>query len=267
MGTVHPLVRQVVDAYLDAVDAEVPGLVEGLYLTGSVALEDFRVGASDIDFVAVTRGQPSGVEVAALRRTHGRLTAAHRRPLFDGTYVTWRDLARDPSLAPPGPHAHDGRFQWRRGACDPPTWHMLAHHGVAVRGPQRDQVEVWTDPVALRDWARQNLDDYWRRWWRRSCRLWSKPGLACMIAWGPVWGVLGISRLHYTLTTDAIVSKDGAGQYARRTFGDRWWRIVDECLRIRRGGHERPLYRNPFIRRREALDFVAMAIDDADRVE
>jgi Domain of unknown function (DUF4111) len=83
---------------------------------------------------------------------------------------------------------------------------------------------------------------------------------------GPVWGVLGVSRLHYTLATGAITSKDGAGCYARRTFDERWWRIIDECLRIRRGGHERALYRNPLTRRRDALDYVAMAIDAAHRV-
>ncbi|HLU96600.1 MAG TPA: DNA polymerase subunit beta, partial [Thermobifida alba] len=32
---VHPLVRTVAEAFLRAVDDELPGLVEGLYLTGS----------------------------------------------------------------------------------------------------------------------------------------------------------------------------------------------------------------------------------------
>ncbi|MGV2384081.1 MAG UNVERIFIED_CONTAM: DNA polymerase subunit beta, partial [Thermobifida fusca] len=39
---VHPLVRTVAEAFLRDVDNELPGLVEGLYLTGSVALGDFR---------------------------------------------------------------------------------------------------------------------------------------------------------------------------------------------------------------------------------
>jgi hypothetical protein len=43
-------------------------------------------------------------------------------------------------------------------------------------------------------------------------------------------------------------------------------RLIDECLRIRRRGPDRSLYRSPFTRRRQALDFVAMAIDDANRL-
>lgn len=45
--------RQVTGAFLQAVDLEAAGLVQGLYLVGSVALSDFRHHESDIDFVAV----------------------------------------------------------------------------------------------------------------------------------------------------------------------------------------------------------------------
>jgi len=63
---VHPLVEGVVHAYLRAIDAEAPGLVEGLYLTGSVSLGDFRAHTSDIDFVAVTANSPDAAAIAAL---------------------------------------------------------------------------------------------------------------------------------------------------------------------------------------------------------
>ncbi|MFI6172557.1 nucleotidyltransferase domain-containing protein [Nocardia sp. NPDC051052] len=48
------IVEDTVETYLASVDAEAPGLIEGLYLEGSLALNDFRPDASDIDFVAVT---------------------------------------------------------------------------------------------------------------------------------------------------------------------------------------------------------------------
>jgi hypothetical protein len=81
--------------------------------------------------------------------------------------------------------------------------------------------------------------------------------------WAPAWGVLGVSRLHYTLATGEITSKEGAGLHARRTCSARWHRIIDECLRIRRGDRGRSLYLNPLTRRRDALGFMAMGIDDA----
>jgi hypothetical protein len=45
-------VRRVCAAYLDRADRLAPGLVEGLYLEGSIALGDYRPGVRDIDFVA-----------------------------------------------------------------------------------------------------------------------------------------------------------------------------------------------------------------------
>jgi Domain of unknown function (DUF4111)/Nucleotidyltransferase domain len=263
----HPLVQEVVDDYLAAVDAEVPKLIEGLYLVGSVALDDFRPQASDIDFVAVTDGQLPEADIVALERAHVALAAHHRRPFFDGAYVTWRDLSVDPSLAGPGAGVHEGQLYRRdAGGCDPVAWHTLAGHGVTVRGPHRDEIPVWTNREALAAWTHQNLDDYWKVWLRRSSRLVSRPGLACVLSWGPAWGVLGVSRLHYTLATGAIASKYGAGLYAREVFDPRWRRIIDECLRLRRGEGGRALYRNPLTRRREALDFIAMAIEGAHSV-
>ncbi len=74
-----------------------------------------------------------------------------------------------------------------------------------------------------------------------------------------MWGVLGVSRLHFTLATGAVASKSAAGEHALTVFEPRWHRIIKESLRIRRG-EGRSLYGNPFARRRDALDFVAMAI-------
>ena len=39
--------------YLEIVDSTAPGLVEGLYVVGSYALDDWQPGRSDIDIVAV----------------------------------------------------------------------------------------------------------------------------------------------------------------------------------------------------------------------
>src|SRR5215208_4694587 len=91
------LVQDVVGHYLDALDEVAPGLVDALYLTGSVALDDFRPGRSDIDFLAVTAAPLDGDARGALRRVHARLTTLRRRPYFDGSYVTWQDLRANPA--------------------------------------------------------------------------------------------------------------------------------------------------------------------------
>ena len=54
---------ETVNRYLELIDAALPERIAGLYLTGSIALGDYRPGQSDIDFVAVTNNRLSAEEL------------------------------------------------------------------------------------------------------------------------------------------------------------------------------------------------------------
>nr|BAO20199.1 putative nucleotidyltransferase [Sphaerisporangium sp. SANK 60911] len=260
-----PIVEEVTRHYLTVADEEVPGLVDGLYLIGSVALDDFRPGASDIDFVAVTKTPADAGAMAALRRLHRRVRAGHRRPGLDGIYVTWDDLAADPRTVPPGPRVHGGRVGGPSMAGrHPVAWQEMAGYAHAFRGPERGEFAVWTDAKALREFTLANLDGYWRRWHRRHGSPLTPWGLAALGTWVPAWGVLGVSRLRYLLDTGQITSKEGAGVYARAHLDARWHPIIDECLRIRRD-EPGPARLSAAQRRRDALSYVATMIAETGR--
>lgn len=249
--------------YLELVDAEAPGLIYGLYLVGSLALDDFRPGHSDIDFVAVTAAPIEPPMTPVLERVHGRLTAQFPLSLFEGIYVTTDDIGRDPADAGAVPYAHERRFHAAgRFELNPATWATLARHGIVVRGPALADLAVWDDPAVLDRWTRRNLREYWRPWQARHGRLYSRPGLSALRPGATEWGVLGVSRLHYTLTTGRITSKQGAGLYALRRFPGRWHRPILEALHIRRGRNGGSVYRTTFGRRADLLRYVGMAIDD-----
>jgi hypothetical protein len=253
-------VNDFTDAYLQLADAEAPGLIEGLYLAGSAVLDDFRPNTSDIDFVAVTATPLDNAASAAIARAHARMRKRFPRQLFDGLYVTWDELKHEP-----------------HNACNAVTWQTLAHYGRACRGPQPADLKIWTDPDALTRWTFDNLDTYWRPL-VKSSRSWM-----ALTGYGAVWIVLGITRLHYTLATGGIISKEGAGIYALQTFPEKWHRIVNECLRIRRadqarpditsaiaellGQHDASQYSTPFSRRRDVLTYGAMVITDAQKFQ
>jgi len=120
------------------------------------------------------------------------------------------------------------------------TWHSVARHGVACRGPAPAEVGIWADPQALATWTRGNLDGYWLRLLDGASRLRGRWGLATLTPYGTVWVVTGVSRLHYTLATGELISKEGAGGYALATFPQRWHRVAHESLRIRRADRARP---------------------------
>jgi hypothetical protein len=288
-SSLHPGVEAVVGLYLDAVDHEAPGLVEGLYLTGSIALGEFRPGTSDIDFLAILAHHPDQRATAALHRAHVQVRQQCRRPFFDGRYITWTDLARGPAHAASGPYSCQGRFHAHaRAACDPVTWHTVARHGVSCRGPEPANLTIWKDHDTLLSWTLENLNTYWRPLLRRASSVLDPWSVTAFTPYGAVWMVLGPCRLHYTLATGQIASKEEAGCYAIQVFPERWHRALNEALRIRRADRARPstasafseiiddlrlrrapnggsLYRTPVSRRRDVLAFADMVIADAKR--
>jgi hypothetical protein len=268
------VVEELVGRYLRHVDTAIPGAVEGFYVVGSTALGAFRAGRSDLDFVAVVARQLGTEDLRRLRRMHRRLYAAdlaltlRRMPwkwplTCNGVYVTWADLTRSSLTVAPAASHTSWHFTANRGFdVNPVTWHILAEHGIAVRGPAPGRLLIHQDEAELRSWCLENLDGYWRRWASAVPR----PGLEA------VWfhllqtiasGVLGAPRLHCTVLTGDIISKEQAGEYALATFGQRWRPIIEEALAYWRGELTLGPFRLAHRRRREAARFVLEVVESA----
>jgi Domain of unknown function (DUF4111) len=266
--------REAVDDLLSRLDRALPGRVEGFYVVGSACTGAFRPGRSDIDFVGIVAGPLDRAELMRLRTVHlGRWAssllhdaAAHRRwPLVcNGIYVRWRDLAEPPRGVTPIAAHVAGRFRTARAAgfdVNPVTWHTLAGHGIAIRGPERTCLRIHTDVNELRRWSLANLNDYWRRWAERPPAGRALPRRAAAA------GVLGTPRLHCTVATGSIVTKEAAAEYALETFDREWHPLIEEALGFWRGRAPLPAYRHRPIRlRRDASEFVGAVIDAANRL-
>src|SRR3954453_12471101 len=112
-------VEETCATYLDLADRYAPGLVQGLYLQGSIALGDYRPGISDIDFVAVVSRTP---DVRTLASVHADLRRVRGSILFDGLYVEADDLRRDPALAESTRENLAGYWtRWRKVTARGPT--------------------------------------------------------------------------------------------------------------------------------------------------
>ena len=262
-----PEAHQAAHTFLGAIDRARPGLVTGLYLHGSLGFGEFYAQRSDIDYVAVLTRRPDAGTLAALAEAHRVTAARHPRPYFDGIHLLAGDLAGPPDQCPDLPHTHEGAFRTAgRFEINPVTWHELARHGVAVRGPSLSERDVWTDDKALRAYSHANLTDYWAD---LAARLARAPARA-EHPWAAEWCVLGVSRLHHLLATGTLTSKCGAGRHALAVFDARWRPIVTEALRIREsagpdaaGGAPSGYEGDGARRARDTLGFTAMAIDAA----
>lgn len=216
------------ERFLGLADEALPGLVEGLYLHGSLGFGEWYDGRSDVDYVAVLAERPDADTLATLAKVHAEMGTA---PPFDGTHVTWADLEADPTTLPHVPSTLAGEFR-TEGRCDPVTWHELAWHGVHVRGPALADLQIWTDLQGLRRYTHGNLGSYWAG---RLGQLREHPTEAAR----PdlvLWFVLGPARLHHLLATDRLTSKDGGGRHVVQAFGEGWRPLVNEALAYRATG-------------------------------
>jgi aminoglycoside adenylyltransferase-like protein/nucleotidyltransferase-like protein len=225
-------VLMVVTRYLALADETLPDRVEGLYLVGSLALNDYQEGQSDIDFVALTGSPLSAGELDRAEAIHRALLTEIGRPPFDGIYITRSDLAHNPDDVEQAPHVLEGRFHRDRGfEVNPITWLTLRTHLLPVRGPVP---AVWSDPALVRRWTLANLNSYWAGMVTQLERATSTLSEVAMPR-AILWCVSGVLRLAYTLDTGDVTSKSGACRYALAAYPEQWHPIASRALAIRTG--------------------------------
>ena len=251
-----------IHTYLDLFDAELPGLLDALYITGSLSFGDWQARRSDVDFVAVLDRELSNRERSRVAGVHRRLSRACPRPPLEGVYVTWEQLGQAPAELPGLPTVRVEQRGLHELPSDPVIWLNLKQSGVRVRGPARTSLPLTEDPPSLRDWMLAHLTGYWTNWLDAAHRP-TRIAASTLRSEGLVWSISGTARGLYTLATGALASKTDALAFVRERVDLRTQRLLDEALRLRHGDHEPSLYPSRRARRAEALRFVSVSIDTA----
>jgi hypothetical protein len=233
-----PPVRDRVGRYLAAVDHAAPGLVEGVYLTGSAVLDDFRPG-SDLDLLVVTSRPVIGDDAGALAQAH---RTPPGEPHLDGVYLDRARLAAQPDDEPVAPQVVEGEWSTDRscGQLNPVLWLTLLRYGVALRGPAVSALGLsLPDAARRRRWNLANLASYWAPLADRirdvAGGLPADARLDAERTETTAWTVLGPPRLHYTLAHDDVISKTAAGGYVVERF-PQWTALARRAVDWRAGG-------------------------------
>lgn len=254
-ATIPPTVQPILDEYISLVNNALPGLLAGLYLHGSIALDAFTPGLSDIDAIMLTSRRCTPADIAALQSIHQTLAQRYPAPPWEGSYLQWQDLGGSEDTIPPHPHIHDGIVH-ASGYHDinGVTWWILKHRGIAVLGPLPKQLDLHVDLEQLIADMYHNMNAYWARFTTNPRRI------AWLLAdYGIQWTVLGVLRQFYTFREHAITSKIGAGHYALKHLPPQWHRLIQEAINIRDGGHA-SLYRSRVTRAVAAWKFLKLII-------
>ena len=245
-------VERAVGRYLALADRLLPGRIVGLHVVGSVALGAYRETRSDIDVIAVLDRR---LDDGELRRLQAMIVGAGVRSavpqllrgrvslpgVVNGAFVVAGDLTKPVTeIEPVASHAGHSISLGRAFDVNPVVWKTLAERGITVRGPGAASLGLDPEPARLVAWNRENLEQYWKPWAEAAMEGRSRNGsggvrLALTPRWLAAWGAMGPARLHRTIATGEVISKEEAAVYARDTFGPEHHPVIDEALAYWRG--------------------------------
>ncbi|MDP1859688.1 MAG: DUF4111 domain-containing protein [Gemmatimonadaceae bacterium] len=273
-GGLDPYAASLAAGYLNTADRYFGDRLVGFYLVGSAALGGFRRGQSDLDFVAVLDESRVG-DVALIRKVHRRAwvralgRAVVNRDLdagaCNGTYIASAELTKP--VTDVVPIASQVAHQVHTGGgfdVNPVQWKTFAECGITLRGPRPSELHLQPQPELLRQWVLDNLNSYWT-WSSKRCATGRSPNSRFHSPrWVTAWGVTGPARMHATVATGAVISKQAACEYALERFDPTWYPIVNEALAYLRGEPADPAFRDPAVRYRATGQFGLHAIAGAN---
>jgi predicted nucleotidyltransferase len=210
--------EQAADRYLKALEATLaPDMVRGVYVVGSAALGSWRPGRSDLDVLVVLDRPMSVSDAAMIGEMHAVLEATRADgPHSDAHYVTPDLLGARSEVKVP--FAVDGVFKPEGHVTDPVLWAVLAKHGITLRGPRASELRVAPDPAWLREWNHGNLESYWRGQVGYRSHFAKQDPDAAVDPYLLAWEATGPGRLHATIATGEVISKEASADYTAKLF-------------------------------------------------
>ncbi len=216
----------------------------GMYLYGSLALGDFDPQTSDIDFIAVTRGEISEDSFTALREMHARFdrSGSPWSGKIEAAYIPQEALKHAAATPARYPQIEKGTELIR--APLEIGWafqrYTLRERGVIIAGPDP---HTFFDPGEHRfsesGEMRRAAAAIMGGWLEQSRRD------PAWVAWAHIRSsqafiILTLCRLLYSLETGDVVSKPAAARWAQEALGARWDAAIRRALAGQHDEQEAP---------------------------
>lgn len=257
--------KQIIDEHIILIESNLPNFLESYYVYGSVSLGAFDYGKSDIDFLVVVSRKVSEADVNVLKGIHNDLQRNFPNTILDGTYAMKEDIESLDKRENSSLRFNDGKFQgfkkFDRNSIDA---YQLKKYGITIKGLEIENLDFTVNWGTLIHNMRENLNTYWVNWINDCTKFYSLKFIGLFISIKMIeWGVLGVSRLFYTFKEGDMTSKVGAGEYALRTVPQKWHKIINESMRLRKG-IKKSYYNSIFERRNDALAYINYIIQESN---
>lgn len=260
-------VSEILKEYFAIFESKLPNLIESYYIYGSVSLGSFNYGLSDIDFIAVVKRKVTVEDISILKEIHKYIKKKFHKTDLMGMYVMKRDLQAQHKNEESSPCFIDGIYnglkKFDKNSIDA---YQLKKYGLTIKGQRIENFDYTVNWDILIQNMRHNLNTYWLNWKCGCERFPSIRFIGLFINLGLVeWCVLGVSRQYYTFKERDMTSKVGSGEYALQTVPQRWHKIINESMRLRKG-NTKSYYKSIFERRRDALRYIEYIIEESNNL-
>ncbi|MEB2298616.1 DUF4111 domain-containing protein [Lysinibacillus xylanilyticus] len=229
--------QTVLNEYLTLFQNKIPTIIEGFYLHGSIALNGYINGSSDIDFITVVNRTLTEEDAKVIADLHKKLNRKYKDIGMDGSYILVEDVGKKQSEVKGCLKVNEGKTYRGIDDINPITWSILKNKGITVLGPDVATYNFSVDERVLVDYVLQNMNSYWANRLKTFNKYKNKAFLIPnkLVDVEVEWSITGMLRQFYTLKEKDIVSKVDACQYAIHHLPEEFHDIINEAISIREG--------------------------------
>ncbi|MFJ5565729.1 aminoglycoside adenylyltransferase domain-containing protein [Lysinibacillus xylanilyticus] len=228
-------VRKILNEYITLFQNKIPNTLEGFYLHGSIALDAYINGSSDIDFIAVVNRSLTEEDVKVISNLHKELNQKYKDTGMDGSYLLVADVGKKQSEVKSCLKVNEGKTKWGKYDINPITWWILKNKGITILGQDVATYSFSVDERVLGDYVLENMNSYWSNRLKKIKKYKAFLIPNKLVDLEVEWSVTGILRQFYTLQEQAIVSKVDACKYALHHLPEEFHNIINEAISIREG--------------------------------
>jgi len=257
--------KSILEDYSGRVKSLLSNDLIGIYLTGSIALDGYHDGKSDIDFTVVMKQPLDERQISELKTIHREILKKYPKNLFEGHYITPDVFGKSIDETEPFVSYHDGRMTKDYQGINIVTWFTLKKYGVTVCGLPVNDLHFDAPEEELLKYVINNVNTYWAQWFSQASKIISKRSIYALSKQAVEWCVSGLSRIYYTLSEKDITSKDQALGYALRHASRQYERIIKEAQYIRTGCGLKQ-YLSCMKRRKEMIRYMDYMIGECNKI-
>lgn len=231
---------KIVTDFVDKILSINPQFVDGVYVTGSLSMNDFYSNKSDIDFLVLCKNLPDPKTAKQLRDLHKTIEKCYSKPNLSGSYLTSDSIQTNKPFDIKTLTYHEGAMRYRTFEMAAISLSELKSTALTIVGQKAETLPVDLKEKDLTTFLYVNINSYWSKWIKQHSSFSKRKILLLLFPRLTEWSVLGVARQFCTLQTGKIVSKKEAGFYCLEHLPDKFHPIIQAAIEIRKDNRTFP---------------------------